>query len=238
MLNGKFDFQQRIDKAVENYLKILPILSKYPRDGKVPKLVIVTKNQPIELVAELIRRLKQPIFGENRVQEALPKIDICGITEAEWHFIGHLQRNKVKKILGKFSLVQSLDNLLLAKEIEKRALKKAISVKCLLEIDICQDGSKFGIPPNVDEVKEFLIGLEAFHHIQIKGLMAMAPYIPPEDTRSYFRQMRELYDNLRKEKSLPQNVEIEILSMGMSNDFIIALQEGSTMVRLGTAIFS
>ncbi|MFX0185999.1 MAG: YggS family pyridoxal phosphate-dependent enzyme [Candidatus Hodarchaeota archaeon] len=238
MLNGEISFQQRIDKAVENYQKIFPILSKYSYDGKIPKLVIVTKNQPIELVAELIRRIKQPIFGENRVQEALPKIDICGITKAEWHFIGHLQRNKVKKILGKFSMIQSLDNLFLAKEIEKRAMNKDLSVKCLLEIDICQDGSKFGIPPNLDEVKEFLIELEAFSHIQIKGLMTMAPYIPPEDTRRYFRQMRELFNNLRKEKSLPKNVEIEILSMGMSNDFIIALQEGSTMVRLGTAIFS
>ncbi|MFX0051506.1 MAG: YggS family pyridoxal phosphate-dependent enzyme [Candidatus Hodarchaeota archaeon] len=237
-MNGESDYQQIIDRAVNNYHKILSLLPKYSYNGKVPRLIVVTKNQPVELVSELITRLKQPIFGENRVNEALSKIDICGITKAEWHYIGHLQRNKVKKILGKFSMIQSLDSLLLAKEIDKRAHKINILVKCLLQIDICQDGSKFGIPPNIDEINEFLTELESFPHIHIKGLMTMAPYIPPEDTRLYFRQMRGLYDVLKKEKSLPPNVEIEILSMGMSNDFMIALEEGSTMIRLGTAIFN
>ncbi|MFX0171970.1 MAG: YggS family pyridoxal phosphate-dependent enzyme [Candidatus Hodarchaeota archaeon] len=238
MMQGESVFQQRIGRAVENYHKILFLLPKYSHNGNVPQLIIVTKSQPVELVSELITRLKKPIFGENRVNEALTKIDICGITEAKWHFIGHLQRNKVKKVLGKFSMIQSLDSLQLVKEIEKRAVKINKSVKCLLQIDICQDGSKFGIPPNIDEVEEFLTELEKFPHIQIKGLMTMAPYVPPEDTRVYFRQMRGLYDILKKEKSLPPNVAIEILSMGMSNDFLVALQEGSTMIRLGTAIFN
>lgn len=222
---------------MRNYQNILPLLSKYSQRDNPVKLVIVTKNQPIDLLTRLSEKLKNPIFGENRVQEAIPKIEAINSPNVEWHFIGHLQKNKVRKILGKFSLIHSLDNIALANEMEKRAARLDISVNCLLQIDISQNGSKFGIYPNTDIIKEFLNEFKSFSHVQIMGLMTIAPYVPPEETRIYFRQMHNLYYNLKKEISLPPNVNLQILSMGMSNDFIVALQEGSTMVRLGTAVF-
>ncbi len=224
-------------RIVHNYQRILSMLSQYTRGEQNPQLVMVTKNQPIELVLQLIKHLNYPIIGENRVQEALNKIEACGETEAQWHFIGHLQRNKVKKILGKISLIHSLDRFAIAKEIEKQASRRNITVECLLQIDICQDGSKFGIYPSEDAIKEFLDKINPFSHLKIKGLMTIAPYIPPEETRIYFKQLRSLYEKIRKEEALFSNVEMKTLSMGMSNDYIIALEEGSTMIRLGTAIF-
>lgn len=198
---------------------------------------MVTKDQPAELVSRIINRLDKPIIGENRVQEALKKIEVCGATKANWHFIGHLQRNKVKKIIGKFSLIHSLDRLSLAEEIEKRASNENITVKCLLQIDICQNGSKFGFSPSEDVIKDVLLEIGSFSHLRIQGLMAIAPYLSPEDTRNYFKRMRILYENILKFDMLPSNIEMKVLSMGMSNDYIIALQEGSTMIRVGRRIF-
>ncbi|MFX0126122.1 MAG: YggS family pyridoxal phosphate-dependent enzyme, partial [Candidatus Hodarchaeota archaeon] len=213
------------------------LLDKYPHSGGKPQLVMVTKDQPIDLVVQIINRLERPIIGENRVQEALSKIEACGATKAEWHFIGHLQRNKVKKILGKFSLIHSLDRLPLAKEIEKRASKENMIVRCLLQIDISQDGSKFGFYPSDDAIKDVLFEIRSYSHLKIEGLMTIAPYISPEDTRKYFRRMRVLYESIMKYDPLPTNVEMKVLSMGMSNDYVVALEEGSTMIRLGRTIF-
>ncbi len=112
-----------------------------------------------------------------------------------------------------------------------------MTVECLLQIDICQDGSKFGIYPSEDAIQEFLLEIQPFSHLKIKGLMTIAPYIPPEDTRIYFEQLRTLYENIMKDNALLSTVEMKTLSMGMSNDYMIALEEGSTMIRLGTAIF-
>lgn len=213
------------------------MLRKYARGGEKPQLVMVTKDQPVELVLRILNHLERPIIGENRVQEALKKIELCGPNKADWHFIGHLQRNKVKKILGKFSLIHSLDRLSLVKEIEKRASKENTVVKCLLQIDICRDGSKFGFYPSEDAINDVLLEIGTFSHLKILGLMTIAPYVSPEDTRVYFQRMRMLYANIMKYKALPSNVEMKILSMGMSNDYVIALEEGSTMIRLGRCIF-
>lgn len=225
------------DQIIKNYHKILSLLDKYSHGGEKPQLVMVTKSQPIDLVAQILNRLKRPIIGENRIQEALTKIEACGATKAEWHFIGHLQRNKVKKILGKFSLIHSLDRLQLAREIEKRASKENQIVKCLLQIDISQDGSKFGFYPTDDVIKDVLVEMGSYSHLKIEGLMTIAPYVSPEETREYFRRMRILYENIMKYDALPTNVEMKVLSMGMSNDYVIALEEGSTMIRLGRRIF-
>lgn len=223
-------------QIIENYHNILSSLQRYTHGIERPQLVMVTKDQPIELVLKILNHLERPIVGENRVQEALGKIEVCGVTKADWHFIGHLQRNKVRKIIGKFSLIHSLDRLSLAKEIERRASKENIVIKCLLQIDICRDGSKFGIYPSEDAIKDFLMEMGTFSHLKIQGLMTIAPYVSPEDTRVYFRHMSLLYDNIIH-CALPSNVEMKILSMGMSNDYEIALEEGSTMIRLGRRIF-
>jgi pyridoxal phosphate enzyme (YggS family) len=225
------------DLIIENYHTILSKLKKYSYGGKSPKLVMVTKDQPVDLVQRILNKLEKPIVGENRVQEALSKIEVCGANKAEWHFIGHLQRNKVKKILGKFSLIHSLDRIPLAKEIEKRARNENLIVNCLLQMDISQDGSKFGFFPSEDAIKEVLEEIRSFSYLKIKGLMTIAPYVPPEDTREYFRRMSMLFAKIKKFNNLPQNVEMKVLSMGMTNDFVIALEEGSTMIRVGRRIF-
>lgn len=226
------------DQIVLNYHKILSLLQNYTYGVECPKLVMVTKDQPVDLVSRILNKIKYPILGENRVQEALEKIEVCGSNKAEWHFIGHLQRNKVKKILRKFSLIQSVDRLSLAREIEKRASQENIIVKCLLQIDICQDGSKFGFSPSLDILTDVLLEISSYRHLRIQGLMTIAPYVSSEDTRIYFRRMRTLYEKLMKYNDLPLNVEMKILSMGMSNDYVEALEEGSTMIRVGRSIFS
>ncbi|MFX1515712.1 MAG: YggS family pyridoxal phosphate-dependent enzyme [Promethearchaeota archaeon] len=225
------------DQIIKNYQKLLSKLKEYSYGGEKPKLVMVTKDRPVDLVQKILSQLEKPIIGENRVQEALSKIDVCGATKAEWHFIGHLQRNKVKKIIGKFALIHSLDRLPLAREIDKRARNSNLLVKCLLQIDISQDGSKFGFFPTEDVIQEVLQEIGTLTHLRIEGLMTIAPYISPEDTREYFRRMRTLYENIKTYNNLPLNVEMKILSMGMSNDYVIALEEGSTMIRLGRRIF-
>ena len=234
-------------QIIENYQKILSLLQQYTHGKERPQLVMVTKDQPAGLVLRVLNRLERlvigenrlgrPLDGENRGREALKKIEVCGAIKADWHFIGHLQRNKVKKVLGKFSLIHSLDRLSLAKEIEKRASTENFVVKCLLQIDICQDGSKFGFFPSEDAIKDVLLEIGSFSHLKIQGLMTIAPYFSPEDTRNFFRRMRILYDNIMKFSALPSNVEMKVLSMGMSNDYDIALQEGSTMIRVGRRIF-
>ncbi|MHA2248538.1 MAG: YggS family pyridoxal phosphate-dependent enzyme [Candidatus Hodarchaeales archaeon] len=226
-----------VKKIVQNHKNVLSIISKYENDVNKPKLIIVTKKQPVNLLLEMSRKIPNLIFGENRVQEALPKITLCGNTDITWHFIGYLQRNKVKKVLENFSLIESLDRMELAVEIDKWASKLNLMAKCLLQIDICQDGSKSGIYPSVEAVKEFLEEISILSNVQIQGLMTIAPYVSPEETRIYFRRMREIYEKVKNEISLPQNVEMQFLSMGMSNDYVIALEEGSNCIRLGTAIF-
>lgn len=229
--------ESRIQNIVQNYQNILSLTLKYNQAGTKPKIVVVTKNQPANLILEVSRRIKNPIFGENRIQEALPKIEFCGTSDISWHFIGYLQRNKVKKVLSKFSMIESLDRIKLAKEIEKWASKMEMIVNCLLQVDISQDSSKFGVYPSEDTIKEFLNETSSLSHLKINGLMTIAPYVPSEKTRVYFQRMRNLYENLKTDKSLPSNVEMKILSMGMSNDYSIALEEGSNCIRLGTAIF-
>lgn len=236
-MNGESILETQADRVVEKYQKIQSQLATHLRQN--PHIVVVTKNQPIQLIKQLMTRLPRLIFGENRVQESLPKIEACGASRegSEWHFIGILQRNKVKKILGKFTLLQSLDRLSLAEEIEKWAVRKEIQhVKCLLQLDISQNGSKTGINPEIRAIKEFLQNCEGFPRIQIEGLMTIVPWLPAEKTRPYFQRMAQLFRTLQGEP-LPSNVSMKTLSMGMSNDYHVAVEEGATMVRLGTALF-
>ena len=227
-----------INQVMQNYQKVHSSISNSAWPGIKPKLVIVTKNQPIELITQLAERLATPILGENRVQETMEKLEKCPSKNIEWHFIGHLQRNKVKKIIGKVTLIHSLDSLSLAKEIEKRASHSNIIVNCLLQVDISCDGTKYGLQASFEKIKDFLNEIMDFSNIRILGLMTMAPYIPPEETRKYFHQMRNLYDRLKRDPNNPKHTQMKMLSMGMSNDFQVALQEGSTMVRLGTVLFN
>lgn len=228
-----------VSQVVQNYDNVRSQLALHARPEISPQIIVVTKNQPVHLIKQLIAHLPRPIFGENRIQEALPKIEACQTASqsVEWHFIGTLQRNKVKRALGRFSLIQSLDRLSLAKEIDKRAEQQNIDhVNCLLQIDVSRDGSKSGVIADIDTIKQFLRQCEELSRLQILGLMTMAPWLPPEETRPYFKQMAQIFLTLQG-LSLPSNVRMEILSMGMSNDYYVAVQEGANMIRLGTVLF-
>lgn len=173
-------------------------------------------------------------LGENRVQELVNKYEQLSDTDVKWHLIGHLQKNKVKYIIDKAVLIHSVENLELANEINKRALQHNITANVLIELNIGEEESKFGI--GEESVYEFVKLMEQFENIKILGLMTVAPFSEnPEDIRWVFKKMKEIFNKISGMKL--KNTEMKILSMGMTNDFEIAIEEGANMVRIGTAIF-
>lgn len=197
------------------------------------KIVAVTKYIDVPAIGEVLAAGLEHI-GENRVQDALPKYEAFGQT-GTWHFIGHLQTNKVREIIGKFDLIHSLDRLSLAEEINRRAEAAGITVDCLLQINVSGEETKFGLNPK--DVLAFVQETSNMKHIRIIGLMTMAPYVEIcEDTRPVFRGLREWRDRLL---SLGiSNLTPHELSMGMSNDFEVAIEEGATFVRVGAVLVS
>lgn len=215
--------KERIEKAA----------ARAGRDANDVKLVAVTKGVEPGRIIEAARA-GQLIFGENYAQEFRLKkeiIDRTVVENVEWHFIGRLQRNKVKYLIGEAGLIHSLDSLSVAREIEKRAADAGIRVRVLIEVDTGGEESKGGV--KAEELKGLLEGLREFPSIEVCGLMTMPPYFDePERARPYFRALREMRDKLRA--AYPGLIE---LSMGMSGDFEAAVEEGATLVRVGSAIF-
>lgn len=195
-------------------------------------IVAVTKTVPVDKIKEAINSGIVDI-GENRVQELLEKRN--SIDNIRWHFVGHLQTNKVKYIIDFIHLIHSVDSLKLALEIDKRARKINKVVDILIEVNTSGEKTKYGAKP--DEVVELVRQIsESCEFVRIKGLMTVAAFLPnPEDIRPMFRLLRELRDEIAKFNF--KNVEMRHLSMGMSNDFEVAVEEGATLVRIGTAIF-
>ena len=196
-------------------------------------LVAASKSRTPEEIIEA-HRAGVDIFGENYVQELITKYDKIG-KRVEWHFIGHLQRNKVKKIVGVVDMIQSLDNLKLAEELEKRFSREDRIIEVLIEVNIAREPQKAGVLPEkvIPFIKEVS---ERFSYIKIKGLMTMGPFVDdPEKLRPLFRETKKLFDRIRDMGI--KNADMEILSMGMSDSFLIAVEEGANMVRIGTAIF-
>jgi len=195
------------------------------------KIIAVTKYVDAEAIGDLLSIGIEHI-GENRVQDALPKLERYG-TEGTWHFIGHLQTNKVKEVVGRFACIHSLDRLSLAEAVNKRAAALDIVVPCLLQINISGEETKFGLNP--DDVLAFLAETSNMRHIRIAGLMTMAPHVEdPEEVRQVFRGLREWRERIRE---LPyENLAVNELSMGMSGDFEVAIEEGATYVRLGSIL--
>jgi pyridoxal phosphate enzyme (YggS family) len=202
------------------------------RAGRNPEeitLVAVTKSHPPEAVAALLS-LGQTSFGENRVQEALAKIEALG-GRGEWHFIGHLQRNKAAQIVGRMVLIHSVDSVRLIEELEKQAAKKQIEQRILLELNVAREANKTGAAP--EDLPVLLEALASAPHLRAEGLMTMAPYSDdPEKARPYFVNLHEI---LRAAPKLP-HFSPRHLSMGMSGDYEVAIEEGSTIIRVGTAI--
>ncbi|MDF2521603.1 MAG: YggS family pyridoxal phosphate-dependent enzyme [Clostridia bacterium] len=172
-------------------------------------------------------------LGENKVQEIMDKYEPVN-KNVKWHLIGHLQTNKVKYIIDKVELIHSVDSVKLAEEISKKALKNNLIKEVLVQVNVAKEESKFGI--DIEEVISFVKTIAAFENIRVKGLMTIAPYDEnPENVRPIFRQLRQKFDELAQ-MNIP-NTDMKYLSMGMSNDYAIAIEEGANMVRIGTAIF-
>lgn len=202
------------------------------RDPKEVTLVAVSKTKPVEMLQQVYDAGAR-VFGENKVQEIMDKYDhLPG--DIRWQMIGHLQRNKVKYIVDKVAMIHSVDSLRLAETIEKEAAKKAVIVPILIEVNVAQEESKFGLKP--EEVLPFIEQIADFSHIQINGLMTIAPYVDnAEENREIFRELKKLSVDIAAKNI--NNVIMSVLSMGMTGDYMVAVQEGATMVRVGTGIF-
>lgn len=205
------------------------------KSGRKPqdiRLVAVTKTLPLEAVTTAVHLGVEDI-GENKPQELQQKYtEFQG--NVSWHMIGHLQSNKVKYIIDKVRLIHSLDRMSLAKEIEKRAAGLDLEISALVQVNVAEEESKFGLA--MKEVIPFLEKLQQMPHIGVKGLMTMAPfYENTEHTRPVFSKLRQLKDKITA-LDMP-HVSMDILSMGMSNDYVVAIEEGATMVRVGSALF-
>ena len=202
------------------------------RDPEEIKLVTVSKTVEPARIREAIEA-GVTILGENYVQEARRKIEEIG-HGIQWHMIGHLQTNKAKYAVSLFDYVHSIDGISLAREIDRRAAQKGRRVRALVEVNLSGETSKFGIDP--EDVMELIQHVASLKHISIEGLMTMPPYFnDPERARPYFVGLRELRDRVRREKI--EGLRMDELSMGMSGDFEAAIEEGATMIRVGTAIF-
>lgn len=212
--------------------KIMEACDKAGRAREEITLIAVSKTKPVPMLQE-IYDLGVRDFGENKVQELTDKEPQLP-ADLRWHMIGHLQRNKVKQVIDKAVLIHSVDSVRLAKAIEAEAAKKDIIVQILLEVNVAEEDSKFGL--KLDEVIPAVEEIATMPHVRIKGLMTIAPFVEnPEENRTVFAQLQKLSVDIA-EKNI-DNVSVDILSMGMTNDYQVAIEEGATMIRVGTGIF-
>ncbi len=217
-------------EAVE--ARVLAACERAGRKREDVTLIAVSKTKPVEMLREIMD-CGVVDFGENKVQEMCGKMEV--ITEPlRWHLIGHLQRNKVKYIVDKAYMIHSVDSLKLAEEIQKEAAKREVVCRVLVEINIGGEETKSGVPK--EEALSLVTEIAKLPNVKVKGLMTIAPPVEdPEDARGYFKDMKQTFEEI-KAAGIP-GVEMEELSMGMTGDFETAIEEGATMVRVGTAIF-
>lgn len=215
------------------------------RSGRNPSevtIVAVSKTKPFSDILEA-RKAGAKEFGENYVQEMMDKIEeaenIADMSTVRWHMIGHLQKNKVKYLIGHTTLIHSVDSISLAEQIEKEAAKKNVIMRVLLEVNVAEEESKWGFC--TESVKEAARTILEFPHVKVLGLMTSAPYTEDSETnRRFFRDLNTLAHELFKEKLIVDHdtdFKLPVLSMGMTGDYEVAVEEGATMVRVGTAIF-
>ena len=195
-------------------------------------LIAVSKTKPLSCIEDLIT-IDVKDFGENKVQELCDKYENVS-KPVNFHLIGHLQTNKVKYVVDKPCLIHSFDSIKLAKEIQKEAAKKQVVVNVLIEVNVAEEDSKFGL--KVDDVIPFVEEIANYPNIHVNGLMTIAPFVEnPEDNRVHFRRLKQLSLDIISKNI--DNIDMNVLSMGMTNDYKVAIEEGATMVRVGTAIF-
>jgi len=195
-------------------------------------LIAVSKTKPVSMIEELLPGGTRD-FGENKVQELVDKYEMLP-KDIHWHLIGHLQRNKVKYVVDKACLIHSVDSMRLAETISEEGVKKGVTVPVLIEVNVAGEESKFGV--TLEETEGLVREIAKLPSIQIKGLMTIAPYVEdPEENRVHFSRLKQLSVDI-KNKNI-DNVSMDVLSMGMTGDYQVAIEEGATMVRVGTGIF-
>ena len=220
----------------ENYLdvqkKVVAACERAGRDPKEVTLIAVSKTKPVSMIEELLP-LGVVDFGENKPQELKEKYEVLP-KDLKWHMIGHLQRNKVKYIIDKACMIHSLESLRLAETIQSEAEKHQVIMPVLIEVNAAQEESKFGL--TLDETPAFIEQVAVFPNLRVSGLMTIAPFVEnPEDNRVHFQNLYNLFIDI-KQRNI-DNVSMCNLSMGMTNDYEVAIEEGATMVRVGTGIF-
>lgn len=228
--------ENRIRSVTENYRRIKSNVEdaalKAGRNPDEVRLMCVTKTVESEYINPVLD-LGAGLIGENRVQEFLSKKDSLHLSGVEKHLIGHLQTNKVKQIIGEVDMIESVDSIRLAKEISSQSVKKGVNTDILVEVNVGKEDSKSGI--FMEELEELLCGIADLPNIKIKGLMTIPPICDTDEVRKYFSKMNRAFLDIRDKKI--NNVDMEILSMGMSSDYEAAVLEGSNIVRVGSAIF-
>lgn len=222
--------------SVENYRTVLNnVKEACKRAGRIPEevtLIAVSKTKPVSMIEELLPEGVLD-FGENRPQELKDKYEVLP-KNLRWHMIGHLQRNKVKYVIGRSCLIHSVESLRLAEAIQEEAKKKQLVVPVLVEVNVAQEDTKYGLA--MEETPDFIRKIAEFPNLQVNGLMTIAPFVEnPEDNRIHFRNLYKLFIDIKGRNI--DNVNMCDLSMGMTNDYEIAIEEGATMVRVGTGIF-
>ena len=211
---------------------ILDACKRSGRKREEVTLIAVSKTKPVSDLMEAYDAGVR-VFGENKVQELVDKIDKMP-DDIHWHMIGHLQRNKVKYIVGKVDLIHSVDNEELAAEINKRAEKAGITQDILIEINIADEDTKYGIPS--DQVEDLYVNISKLPYVNVRGIMCIAPNVDdPEQNRQYFVKMNKIFVDITNK--LMHNIRVDVMSMGMTGDYQVAIEEGATMVRVGTGIF-
>lgn len=227
---NKYEYiKSNIEKVKE---KVAAAAKRSGRKSEDIKIIAVTKTIDTPRIEKAIDEGILDL-GENRVQELLEKYDIIN-KSCRWHLIGHLQTNKVKYIIDKVELLHSLDSMELARELQKRAQKLGRVINSLVQVNIAGEETKFGLEPG--KVMDFIRNVSTMPNIKIKGLMTIAPFAQnTEEIRFVFRDLRKMLIDIRTENI--DNIDMDFLSMGMSNDFEVAIEEGSNIVRIGTAIF-
>lgn len=217
---------KEVEKRVEEACK------RAGRKREEVTLIAVSKTKPVSMIDELLP-LNVRDFGENKVQELTAKAEILP-SALHWHMIGHLQRNKVKYIVDKACIIHSVDSLRLAEEISKAAQKKQVTAKILIEVNVAEEESKFGV--RTSELLPLIEAISLLPNIAIKGLMTIAPYVEnPEENRWIFQKLKNLSIDIKGKNF--DNVTMDVLSMGMTGDYEVAIEEGATHVRVGTGIF-
>lgn len=220
------------ENVIEVEKNIQAACDRAGRSREEVRLIAVSKTKPVSDIEEVLTTGILD-YGENKVQELSDKYDVLP-KNIRWHMIGHLQRNKVKYLIGKTVLIHSVDSLRLAEQIEHEAAKADTIMNVLIEVNVAGEESKFGTTCN--EAIELVRAVAALKHVKIKGLMTIAPFTDnPEDNRIYFKKLKQLSVDI-KSKNI-DNVDMDELSMGMTGDYEVAIEEGATMVRVGTGIF-